>query len=252
MNAAIRKVPNVLIVDDESDIRDIIVESLGNVFKTIIAGNGSEALQKYENQEFDLILTDLMMPKIDGVRFVQMIRSFEENKKRKVTPIVVVTGNPELFEKSFKGVPFIFLLAKPFSTEEMIAKIKDALTSYAQAQKKPTATTAAAAAAPTAKMIKLAVGQQVKADFFKDSIYLVAKGQVHIRWEGGAERLLLKGDVLGDWLLFDEGKIPTIKILEEAEVVARPRSEFLKALEDSSPLVKAMVRSAVKGYHKVA
>jgi DNA-binding NtrC family response regulator len=78
----------VLIVDDEASQRDALAEMVASLgFTAITAADGREALDRHEQQPADLILTDLIMPRMDGF---QLLRSLEEHGYR--TPVIVLTG----------------------------------------------------------------------------------------------------------------------------------------------------------------
>ena len=79
---------NVLFVEDEALIRESSLEMFNNFFATTITAiNGKEALKLYEEQSFDLIITDIYMPVMDGIEFIEIIRS-----KNKRIPIIVFSA----------------------------------------------------------------------------------------------------------------------------------------------------------------
>ena len=101
----------VLVVDDEPAVRNLVQALLihiGHLVET--AENGFEALCKIEQQEFDLVFTDLFMPGMKGDELAREI------KKRKPTlPIVLITGHqPERVSPEFAQV-----LGKPFSRDDL-------------------------------------------------------------------------------------------------------------------------------------
>lgn len=82
--------PQALIVDDEPDIIGIYRQYLEHAGYTVeIAGNGSEADFKVSHKTFDVIITDINMPYIDGVDFIKNVKAGNFNK---TTPIVVISG----------------------------------------------------------------------------------------------------------------------------------------------------------------
>lgn len=81
--------PKILIVDDEKIIRDLCIRALPD-YRTFEAGNGAEALQLLERQEIDLILTDVMMPQMNGLDLLKTIKEQEPNQA-----VVVMTGYAE-------------------------------------------------------------------------------------------------------------------------------------------------------------
>ncbi len=81
--------PAILIVDDEKIIRDLCLRALSD-YRTFSAANGAEALQVLERQEIDLILTDVMMPQMNGLDLLQTVKEQEPNQA-----VVIMTGFTE-------------------------------------------------------------------------------------------------------------------------------------------------------------
>jgi len=78
----------VLVVDDDVRQREGLAEMVGSLgFTTVTAADGREALDIHTAQPVDLILTDLIMPRMDGF---ELLRSLEEHGFR--TPVIVLTG----------------------------------------------------------------------------------------------------------------------------------------------------------------
>ncbi|MCR5727245.1 MAG: response regulator transcription factor [Lachnospiraceae bacterium] len=110
----------ILIVEDEPDIQDMLVAYLQNVgYETAIAGDGVEALSLFRKEQFDLILLDLMIPKIDGFGVCELIR------KESDVPIVMLTAmsGEEDQLKGF-GMNIDDYVTKPFSIPVLLQKIR--------------------------------------------------------------------------------------------------------------------------------
>jgi DNA-binding response OmpR family regulator len=116
----------ILIVDDEKEIRDLISIYLENEgFKVIKAGNGIEALKILETEEIDLIVLDIMMPEMDGIKVCLKIR---EDKNM---PIIMLSAKGEDMDKILgltTGADDY--LTKPFNPLELIARIKSQIRRY--------------------------------------------------------------------------------------------------------------------------
>ena len=110
----------ILIVDDEIMIREVIKEyCTANHFTTDEAENGKEALNKLENNNYDLMILDIMMPEMDGYTLL------EEIPRAKKIPTLVLSARGEEIDKlhGFElGIDDY--LTKPFSPKELIARIK--------------------------------------------------------------------------------------------------------------------------------
>lgn len=110
----------VLIVDDEILIRNVIKEYLKiNNMEYDEAENGYEAIDKVKENNYDCILMDVMMPKLDGFNAIKEIKNFCNSK------IIVLSARVEEFDKltGFElGIDDY--VTKPFSPKELIARIK--------------------------------------------------------------------------------------------------------------------------------
>lgn len=115
----------VLVVDDERDIRDFLFKALTRIagFQVEVAENGKEALEKIENEKFDLVLTDLKMPSVDGL---QLIAEISRSKPETLT--VLMTGHGTIdsaIEAMKKGASDY--LTKPLNLDEMLLRLKKVL-----------------------------------------------------------------------------------------------------------------------------
>ena len=112
----------ILIVEDNNDIREYIKEQIKVDYKTIEAIDGHDGLNKAEEYIPDLIITDVMMPKMDGYQFADSIR---KDFKTSHIPIIMLTAKAALDDKITgleKGVDAY--LTKPFSAKELSVRIK--------------------------------------------------------------------------------------------------------------------------------
>jgi len=113
----------ILIVDDEKDIRELLsfqLQQHGFIAET--ANNGEEALEKIEEKAPDLIILDLMMPKMDGAEVCRVLK--REEKTRRI-PIIMLTAKSEEIDRV---VGFELgaddYVAKPFSPRELALRVK--------------------------------------------------------------------------------------------------------------------------------
>ena len=111
---------NILITDDNRQIAAILSEyAKKNGFKASVALDGEEALNAVKNNNFDIILLDVMMPKKDGFEVCKEIRSFSN------VPIIMITAKGEDYEK-IMGLEMGAddYIVKPFSPGEVMARIR--------------------------------------------------------------------------------------------------------------------------------
>jgi len=112
---------SILIVDDNPDMREYLKNILGRNFTVITAGNGIEALQKMKEQLPQLIVSDVMMPGMDGT---QLLKAIKENKEYERIPVILLTARAgeESRIEGYQGGADDYLV-KPFSTKELLARI---------------------------------------------------------------------------------------------------------------------------------
>ncbi len=116
----------ILVVDDERDLLDLIEYNLKKEgFKVLKAENGEEGIRKAKEHKPDLILLDIMMPKMDGLEAVEIMRKDDDLKK---TPIIFLTARSdektEIDGLNKGGDDYI---TKPISTTKLVSRIKAVL-----------------------------------------------------------------------------------------------------------------------------
>jgi len=114
---------HILIVDDDEMIREYVKELLlFNDYKVAEAGNGKEGLKQIYKNVPDLVITDIIMPEMEGISFIQELRTHNKN-----IPIIAMTGNingrmEELLELSSQ-LGADETLRKPINSKELITAI---------------------------------------------------------------------------------------------------------------------------------
>jgi CheY-like chemotaxis protein len=120
-------VAKILIVDDEADQRTVIFHSLRLAGHSVTeAADGEEALRKIKRTNFDLVVLDIMMPRMTGYEVLERIR---EMPGRRDTPVVVVTAKhdpPGVMQEIAAGASDH--IAKPFLPSELEAVVERLLT----------------------------------------------------------------------------------------------------------------------------
>lgn len=113
----------ILIADDEPNIRQVIREYAEfNHHQVEEAADGMEALQLCEEQDFDLVILDVMMPRLDGFTACKEIR------KRKDIPIIMLSARSEEYDKLYGfDLGIDDYVVKPFSPKELMARVNAVL-----------------------------------------------------------------------------------------------------------------------------
>jgi PAS domain S-box-containing protein len=113
--------PTVLLADDNTDMRQYVEHLLSSKFNVINALNGEEAYEKALSQLPDLILSDIMMPKLDGFGLLKKIRNHPSTKNIPVILLSARAGEESKVEGLDAGADDY--LVKPFSARELIARV---------------------------------------------------------------------------------------------------------------------------------
>jgi two-component system cell cycle sensor histidine kinase/response regulator CckA len=115
----------IMLVEDEDAVRTFSQRALGNKgYEVISAENGESALALYEKQDkkaIDLLITDVVMPGMDGPTLAQRIRQSNPHLK-----IIFMSGYTEDKLKDYMG-PRTYFLPKPFTLKQLAAKVKEVL-----------------------------------------------------------------------------------------------------------------------------
>ncbi|MBQ5415072.1 MAG: response regulator transcription factor [Firmicutes bacterium] len=120
----------ILIVDDEARIREVIREyAQFNKYETDEAEDGMQAVAKCLNNDYDLIIMDIMMPRLDGYS------ACKEIKKLKDIPVIMLSARGEEYDKLFGfELGIDDYVVKPFSPKELMARVAAVLARKARAE----------------------------------------------------------------------------------------------------------------------
>jgi len=127
------KSTTIMVVDDESDVREVIASALQDRYMVIQAGNGAEALKHLEFTAPKLIITDINMPQMDGVELIKRLR---QNPSTCHVPVIVLSVNYDIDSQieSIRTGAEAFL-SKPFKAKQLNAMVDRLLESREDAKK---------------------------------------------------------------------------------------------------------------------
>lgn len=118
--------PHILVIDDDPDIRQLVVEYLGKNDMRVSAGSsGKEMFEVFDREAIDLVLLDLKLPGEDGMLLARQLR------ERATVPIVLLTGRNEEADRVM-GLELGAddYVTKPFSPRELLARLRAVLRRY--------------------------------------------------------------------------------------------------------------------------
>ena len=123
-----KKILAVLIVEDEAAVSGVLRDNLENEgFEVFIATDGEEGLNMALKEKPDLILLDILLPKIDGTTVMQKLR---EDSWGKTVPIILLTNleaDAEKMRRVAKDEPAYYMVKSAWKMEDVVAKVKEVL-----------------------------------------------------------------------------------------------------------------------------
>lgn len=113
----------ILVIEDDAKIRRILqLELKHEGYEVVVVENGEKGIEKFKTEYFDLILLDLMMPKMSGEEVCKIIREYSQ------IPIIILTAKDQILTKvSLLDMGADDYITKPFEIEELLARMRVAL-----------------------------------------------------------------------------------------------------------------------------
>ena len=117
--------PNILVVEDNEDLLQLMMKLLGQEYNIFTAGNGKEGIAVLENEDIDLIVSDVMMPEMDGIAFCKYVKS---NLEISHIPIILLTAKSKEEDRAeaYETGADAFI-GKPFHLPVLYARIRNLL-----------------------------------------------------------------------------------------------------------------------------
>ena len=117
---------HALVVEDSPTMRQLIVFALSRIrsLKVVEADDGVDALKKLSQQHFDVLITDINMPMMDGLKLVSMVRKDEVHKD---IPIIITTEGAQEDRQRALSLGANAYITKPIQAPQVISKVKELL-----------------------------------------------------------------------------------------------------------------------------
>jgi signal transduction histidine kinase/ligand-binding sensor domain-containing protein len=120
--------PIILVVDDDADIRNYIADSLENSYTIVLADNGQQGLEAAQANIPDIIISDIMMPVMNGIEFCKQIKN---NIETSHIPVILLTAKDTMQDKALGyEIGADSYITKPFSTTLLKSRIENLIRYY--------------------------------------------------------------------------------------------------------------------------
>lgn len=117
----------ILLVEDEDSIRDLYARQIKKAgFDIKAVGNGQDGLKALEDDTFDLLLLDIMLPGINGL---QVLREFKKNHPESKMKVFLLTnlGQEEIIKEGFSMGALAYLIKSSYTPDQIVEEMKNAL-----------------------------------------------------------------------------------------------------------------------------
>lgn len=229
----------ILYVDDEKDLHPVVQSFFPkDQYRLILASDGSEGMQKCRNEDFDLIIVDYKMPKIDGAKFYIQLQDLHESKKATMPPLIFVSGFiDELKSKDLRWVRCEFL-NKPFSKEELFEKIQ-----ILSSVKPKLAARIDVKRVLNPGELLFSEGEDATSMFY----VLKGKLEIHKTLPNGNKVIMGKiesGELVGEMaVLSQEKQIVSVIALDQVELIPIPTGKIKEIVDSQPKWIKIMIEN---------
>ena len=120
MSTGREQAPCLMVVDDEEPIRNLLIRAFElNGYRVVAAANGEVALRLFEVEKPDLVILDIVMPGLNGIETVKLLR------ERSAVPVIMLTGKDDAASlRDALGLGADDYMRKPFSLPELKARVR--------------------------------------------------------------------------------------------------------------------------------
>jgi CheY-like chemotaxis protein len=225
----------VLLVDDERDLHPVVQSFFPKEeYRVLCASDGLEGIQKCRNEDFDLVILDYRIPKLDGVKFFQQLRDMQETRKVEPTPVIFISGDIDEVKAKVNRPEKCDFVAKPFTKEDIFGKIN----------KTPV---------KVSNKISLNPGEKLfSAGDPGDCMYYVVSGLLETTKElaSGGIHVIGKvgpGELIGEMAILNhDNRILTATAVERTELIPIPSDKVMSIVEGQPKWIKLMIENLSK------
>jgi len=120
--------PKILVAEDDFYLRDLYAELLKTEgFKVDVAADGPEAFTKLKEGGFDLVLLDIMLPKISGLQLLKKLKADPPLKENKIVVFLTNLGTEDVIKEGFKLGAVGYLIKSQLTPDQIVVEVKNYL-----------------------------------------------------------------------------------------------------------------------------
>jgi DNA-binding response OmpR family regulator len=232
----------ILIVDDNTDLLEMLSEILIKAgFKIVTATDGVDGTFKFSNEAFDLVITDIKMPKKDGIQLVQFIHNFDSKMRlkpgnsKKATPVILISASIEEYRMDIDLLENIQVLNKPFSPKEVVDMVNSLLDKKSNPSSSP------------GSLISFKTGEYVikEGDVCNDMFY-VKEGKLNVV-KKNTENINVTictvgaGEMVGEMgFLLHRTRTASVVALTDSVLISIPKEKFESVMADQPKWFKLL------------
>jgi DNA-binding response OmpR family regulator len=222
----------VLLVEDEKELHPVVLSFFPKEeFKVLCASDGLEGIQKCRNEDFDLVILDYRIPKLDGIKFFLQLRDMQETRKVELTPVIFISGDIDEVRSKISKPEKCDFLSKPFTKEELFSKIN-----------KP--------ASKASTKFTLLPGEKLFSEGDTgDCMYYVVSGLLETAKSkaGGHLQVIGKvgpGELIGEMaVLTKDPRVLTATAIEKTELIPIPSEKVMSIVDGQPKWIKLMIEN---------
>ncbi len=233
----------ILIVNDNKEILGSIKGILDTAdYKVTIARDIREAVSKFNNDLFDMVIGKLKIGKANADELIDKIRDIEMMEKRKESiPILILCGSVDNFKSELGLQDHVTCLEQPFTGADLLKKIEPYLMDKPDEETQENNPT----------KIQIASGESLIAegDENNNSMYWVVSGSFAVYKSNDLSELveigmINKGELVGEMSFLDnEARSATVMAIENSEVLEIPSGKFQSVIDDQPRWFKSLLRT---------
>lgn len=225
----------VLLVEDEKELHPVIQSYFPkDEYRVLCASDGLEGIQKCRNEDFDLVILDYHIPKLDGIKFFLQLRDLQDGRKVEPTPVIFISGDIDEVKSKIQKAEKTDFVSKPFTKDELFAKIF-----------KPSA--------KATNKLTLNPGEKLFSEGDDgDCMYYVVSGLLEtskLRTDGSMHVIgkVGGGELIGEMAVLNNDKrLLTAIAIERTELIPIPSDKIMSIVEGQPKWIKLMIENLSK------